>query len=340
MIGGASQEKPAGRLERFRAGLRKTREGLLGRVAALFQGRSESPNAWQDELEAALVQADLGPQAAALVVAAVREKCGGAPDSWGAVRDAAQTVLRDLMSKTPETPVAPEGTRPRVILLAGVNGGGKTTTAAKLAGRLVRQGQKVMLCAADTFRAGAGEQLRLWAERVGAEFLGHRPGADPSAVAFDAASAAVARGCDVLIVDTAGRLHTQDPLMRELEKVVRVLGKKIPGAPHEALLVLDAVTGQNGVHQARQFLQAAQVGGLVLTKIDGTARGGVAVRIVQELGIPLRYVGVGEGADDLVDFDPDEFVDGLLPEASATDGPSRGDERWGAGAIGRTTSPS
>ncbi|HZN04670.1 MAG TPA: signal recognition particle-docking protein FtsY, partial [Candidatus Polarisedimenticolia bacterium] len=163
---------------------------------------------------------------------------------------------------------------------------------------------------------GAGEQLRIWAARAGAEFSGERPGADPSAVAFDAAAAAEARGCNVLIVDTAGRLHTQDPLMRELEKVRRVLGRRIAGAPHEVLLVLDATTGQNGLPQAQRFLAAAGVGGLVLTKIDGTARGGIAVRIVQELGLPLRYLGVGEGADDLVDFDPEAFVDGLLPAAA------------------------
>ena len=158
--------------------------------------------------------------------------------------------------------------------------------------------------------------MRLWSERVGAEFVAHRPGADPSAVAFDAAAAALARGADALIIDTAGRLHTQGPLMRELEKIVRVVGKQIAGAPHEVLLILDATTGQNGVNQARQFLAAARVNGLVLTKVDGTARGGVAVRIVQELGIPLRYLGTGEGPDDLVDFDPDDFLEGLLPSAA------------------------
>jgi fused signal recognition particle receptor len=158
--------------------------------------------------------------------------------------------------------------------------------------------------------------LRIWAERVGAEYAGHRPGADPSSVVYDAASAALARGADALIVDTAGRLHTQDPLMRELGKIVRVVGRRIEGAPHEVLLVLDATTGQNGVSQAREFLAAARVTGLVLTKLDGTARGGVAVRIVEELGIPLRYVGVGEGAEDLVIFDPEDFLDGLLPAAA------------------------
>jgi len=224
-------------------------------------------------------------------------------------------VIREMLV-VPAPAIEVGEVRPRVVVLVGVNGGGKTTTAAKLARRFTREGRRVMLCAADTFRAGAGEQLRIWAERAQAEFVSHQPGADPSAVAFDAAASAVARGLDTLIVDTAGRLHTQDPLMRELGKVVRVLGKSIAGAPHEVLLVLDATTGQNGLNQARQFLTAARVGGLVLTKIDGTARGGVAVRIVEELGIPLRYVGVGEGIDDLLDFDPDAFVDGLLPSAA------------------------
>ncbi|HZM71592.1 MAG TPA: signal recognition particle-docking protein FtsY [Candidatus Cryosericum sp.] len=337
---GPASPGPPGRLERFRAGLRKTREGLLGRVASLFSSHAESPRDWSEDLEAGLIQADLGPQAAGRIVGAVSEKTAGAPPTWAVVREVARNAILEVLESGEKAPLLPEGAGPLVILLVGVNGGGKTTTAGKLARRLVGRGKKVMLCAADTFRAGAGEQLRIWSERVGAEFMGHRPGADPPAVAFDAAASAAARGCDVLIVDTAGRLHTQDPLMRELEKVVRVLGKKIPGAPHEVLLVLDATTGQTGLSQARQFLSAARVGGLVLTKIDGTARGGVAVRIVQELGIPLRYVGVGEGADDLVDFDPDEFVDGLLPDEAAADVPARGDEGCGARASSGTTSPS
>lgn len=305
---------PPGYLERLRLGLRRTREGLLGRVTALFQPGGATTGDWKDDLEAALIQADVGPQAAGKIVSAVRSAAGPSAPSVAAVRDAARSVLKEMLIVPSRPPAGPPG-RPSVILLVGVNGGGKTTTAAKLARRLTREGRKVMMCAADTFRAGAGEQLRIWAERAGAEFAGHRPGADPSAVVFDAAAAATARGCDALIVDTAGRLHTQDPLMRELDKVVRVVGRQIPGAPHDVLLVLDATTGQNGVNQAGRFLQAAHVGGLVLTKIDGTARGGVAVRIVQELGIPLRYVGVGEGIDDLLDFDPDAFVDGLLSAA-------------------------
>ena len=306
--------KGPGRIERLRQGLRRTREGILGRIGALFRGEPPGRD-WTGDLESALIQADLGPGTAGRIVAAVAAGSTAAvPPSWEGVRDAARKVLREILAAGPR---APEPARPpRVVLVVGVNGGGKTTTAGKLARRIGTDGRKVVLCAADTFRAGAGEQLRLWAERVGAGYVGHRPGADPSAVVFDAAAAALARGADALIVDTAGRLHTQDPLMRELEKIVRVVGRRIEGAPHDVLLVLDATTGQNGVNQARQFLDAARVNGLVLTKLDGTAKGGVVVRIVQELGIPLRYVGVGEGPDDLVEFDPDEFLEGLLPSAA------------------------
>jgi fused signal recognition particle receptor len=304
-----------GRLERLRQGLHRTREGILGRVATLFRGAAKAED-WSEALEEALLQADLGPQAASRIVAAVSGTRGAAPPSWDGVREAARGVLREILSAGGTAAPAGAGRAPRVVLVVGVNGGGKTTTAAKLASRFRSEGKRVVLCAADTFRAGAGEQLRLWAERVGADFVGHRPGADPSGVVFDAAAAALSRGADALVVDTAGRLHTQEPLMRELEKIVRVVGRRIEGAPHEVLLVLDATTGQNGVSQARQFLDAARVNGLVVTKLDGTAKGGVAIRIVQELGIPLRYVGIGEGPDDLVEFDPDEFLEGLLPSAA------------------------
>ncbi|HET6278712.1 MAG TPA: signal recognition particle-docking protein FtsY [Candidatus Polarisedimenticolia bacterium] len=304
-----------GRLDRFRLGLRRTREGFVGRLAGLFQSADRPPENWDEDLEAALIQADLGPAAAQQIVARVRQGARGGRLTWEDLRAVARDVMREMLAAGSSPPAAP-APGPRVILVVGVNGGGKTTTAGKLARRLARSGAAVLLCAADTFRAGAGEQLQQWARRVGVECVTHRSGADPAAVVHDAATAALARGSDALIVDTAGRLHTQDPLMRELEKIVRVVGRQIDGAPHEVLLVLDATTGQNGMNQAREFLSAARVNGLVLTKIDGTARGGVALRIVQEFGIPLRYVGVGEGPDDLVEFDADDYLDGLLPSAA------------------------
>jgi fused signal recognition particle receptor len=203
-----------------------------------------------------------------------------------------------------------------VILVVGVNGGGKTTTAAKLGRRLAAQDKRVLLCAADTFRAGASEQLRLWAGRAGVEFLGRAEGADPAAVVFDAAAMATARGFDTLIVDTAGRLHTQDPLMRELGKMVRVVGRRVDGAPHEVLLVLDATTGQNGLVQAKAFAEAVDVTGVVLTKLDSTAKGGIVIAIQRQLDLPVKLVGLGEDIDDLATFDPDAFVDALFASAS------------------------
>jgi fused signal recognition particle receptor len=311
----STETSSPGRLERFRQGLRRTREGFVGRLAGLFQSAEPPPENWDEDLETALIQADLGPGAAQQIVERVRQGARGRSPSWETLRTVARDVMKEMLDTGGAPAPAPtEG--PRVILVVGVNGGGKTTTVGKLARRLVASGRGVLLCAADTFRAGAGEQLQLWASRVGVECIGHGSGGDPAAVVHDAATAAVARGSDALIVDTAGRLHTQDPLMRELEKIVRVVGRQIDGAPHEVLLVLDATTGQNGMNQAREFLSAARVNGLVLTKIDGTARGGVALRIVQEFGIPLRYVGVGEGPDDLVEFDADDYLDGLLPSAA------------------------
>lgn len=325
MTGGAAAPAPGG-IDRLRQGLRRTREGILGRIASLFRPGTPDPD-WPETLEGALLAADLGPQAAGRIVEAVRRSLPAGPPDWQGVREAARQVLREALTPAAPTPAPPAaavpeaapGAGPRVILCVGVNGGGKTTTAGKLARRMVRAGRGVVLCAADTFRAAALDQLKVWAERAGAVFVGHRAGADPGAVVFDALEAARARGAGVVIVDTAGRLHTKDPLMRELGKILRVAGRQVAGAPHEVLLILDATTGQNGVSQAREFLAAAGVTGLVLTKLDGTARGGVAVRIVQELGIPLRYVGVGEGPDDLAEFDVDEFLEGLLPPQGARD---------------------
>ncbi|MDE3128384.1 MAG: signal recognition particle-docking protein FtsY, partial [Gemmatimonadota bacterium] len=209
--------------------------------------------------------------------------------------------------------VLPEA-KPAVVLVIGVNGAGKTTFIGKLAARLRAGGQRVMVAAGDTFRAGAIDQLRVWAERTGAEFLGARPGGDPAAVAFDAIDAAVARGVDVLIVDTAGRLHTSSGLMDELRKVARVIAKRLPGAPHETLLVLDGTIGQNAVLQARTFAEAVPVSGLVVTKLDGTARGGVVVAVHEAIDVPVKFLGVGEGVGDLAPFDPAEFARELLSD--------------------------
>jgi fused signal recognition particle receptor len=224
----------------------------------------------------------------------------------GALRGELLDALRDGGAISPSR-------RPWVVLVTGVNGVGKTTTIGKLAALHGREGRKVLLVAADTFRAAAIDQLGVWAERTGSDFVRHAPGADPSAVVFDGIRAANARGADVVLIDTAGRLHTRSPLMDELRKVRRTIERELPGAPHEVLLVLDATTGQNALSQAKAFVEAAGVTGMIATKLDGTAKGGMIVAIGRELGIPVRYVGVGEGVDDLEAFDAAEFVDGLLP---------------------------
>src|SRR5256712_6470871 len=230
--------------------------------------------------------------------------------------DSVRTVLKEVMIERLRTggKVATALNSPHVILLAGVNGVGKTATAGKLAGLYGRQGKRVVLVAADTFRAAAGEQLALWGRRVGAEVVRQQAGGDPAAVAYDGVAAARARRADVVLVDTAGRLHTKSNLMDELRKVKRTLGKAMPGAPHDVLLILDATVGQNGLAQARQFMGVAGVNGIVLTKLDGTAKGGIAVAIAHDLKLPIRYVGVGEGIDDLIPFSPEDYVNALFEE--------------------------
>jgi fused signal recognition particle receptor len=223
------------------------------------------------------------------------------------LREELTSLLRSL-----NPPATATDGKPHVVFLVGVNGTGKTTTIAKLTRRWQQQGRRAVLAAADTFRAAAGEQLEIWAERLNADLIRQKPGADPAAVVYDAIHAAQTRGADVVFVDTAGRLHTKKNLMAELEKMKRAAGKLVPGAPHEILLVLDATTGQNGLAQAREFTGAVGVTGIVLTKLDGTAKGGIAVAIARSLGLPIRYLGVGESADDLLDFDPDAFVASLF----------------------------
>ena len=281
------------------------RESLGARVRALFGGGQAGPETWT-ALEEALVRADVGPRAAADLVTRVRA-------SFRPPADPAEVLAAEVAKTFADDPSwrAPAGS-PGIVMVVGVNGSGKTTTIGKLAGLLAREGRRVSLAASDTFRAAAGEQLETWASRTGAHLVGQARGADPGAVAFDAVQAAQARGSDVLIVDTAGRLHTREPLMQELAKVRRVLEKASGRPPDEVLLVLDATTGQNGIAQARAFTEAVGVTGIVLAKMDGTARGGIALAVREELGVPVKLVGTGEGTDDLEPFDAERFARSLI----------------------------
>jgi len=301
-------------LSQFGLGLAKTREGLLGTIRRLLPGSRTITPELCEELEAALLAADVGTASAAVLMEAVRNLVR---QSGEADADSVRAVLKKVMTTRLRIAMMAEASEPiplRVVLLVGVNGVGKTSTAGKLAGRYRRDGKRVVLVAGDTFRAAAGEQLEQWGRRVGADVIGHQGGGDPAAVAFDGLAAAKARKADVVLIDTAGRLHTKSNLMDELRKVTRTLGKAMPGAPHEVLLVLDATVGQNGLAQARQFHEALGVTGVVLTKLDGTAKGGIVLAIAGELGLPVQYVGVGEGVDDLRAFDPESFVEALLGE--------------------------
>ena len=296
------------------AGLAKTRDGLLGTIHRLLPGSRKLTPELCETLEGALLAADVGVAAATALMDAVRDLVW---QSGEADADSVRAVLKKVMSERLRTDGKAETVlnAPRVILLAGVNGVGKTTTAGKLAGLYGRQGKRVVLVAADTFRAAAGEQLALWGRRVGAEVVRHQGGGDPAAVAYDGVAAAQARKADVVLVDTAGRLHTKSNLMDELRKVKRTLGKAMPGAPHDIWLILDATVGQNGLAQARQFHAALGVTGVILTKLDGTAKGGIVLAVAGELGLPVHYIGVGEGVEDLQAFEPEAFVDALLGES-------------------------
>ncbi len=295
--------------------LARTSEALVGRLGRLLGGRSVD-NDVLEELEALLFGADLGVSTADALLDAVRKQASGG--DAGAVRGVLREEIATRLARVePETGGLQMTATPHVILVLGVNGSGKTTTIGKLAARYRDAGNRVILGAGDTFRAAAIEQLEVWSERVGCEVVKGQPGGDPAAVAFDTVKAASARGCDVAIIDTAGRLQTKEPLIEELRKIVRVIGRDCPGAPHETLLVLDANTGQNAISQARVFTEAAGVTGLVLTKLDGTAKGGVLVGLADEFGIPVRFVGVGERVEDLRDFAAAEFVDALFAEEAS-----------------------
>jgi fused signal recognition particle receptor len=301
---------------RLREGLSRTRDGIFGAVTRILTGSVTIDDQLLENMEETLIAGDVGAGTAVEIMNALRERC-----KKDLVKDAAallpllkNEIADRLRAAAPagEAPFALPTVRPFVVMVVGINGVGKTTTIGKLAHRYVGQGYRVMIAAADTFRAAANEQLEIWAKRAGAEIIQQKQGADPAAVAFDAVNAAAARGFDVVIIDTAGRLHTRTNLMEELRKIHRVVGRHSPTAPQEVLLVIDASTGQNGLQQAKQFSSTTGVTGLVLTKLDGTAKGGIVLAIAHELGIPVRYIGVGERLDDLQPFDPEQFAEALF----------------------------
>jgi len=303
-----------GWMQRLSEGLTKTRSAMRGSLDRLL-GRAVDP-ALLEEFEGALISSDLGVPVAERVITQLKEALKGTDASQAAhVQDTLRNTLLEVLAPasgpTFEELIA-RGPKPFVVLVVGVNGVGKTTSMAKLAQRLAQGKHVPLLVAADTFRAAAIEQLQVWADRIGVEVIRHRHGADPAAVAYDGIAAAKARQADVVLIDTAGRLHTKSNLMEELRKVTRVVGQALPGAPHEVLLVLDATVGQNALAQARQFREVVGVTGLALTKLDGTAKGGIVVAIAEELKLPVRLIGVGEGVEDLQDFQPRAFVNALL----------------------------
>jgi len=300
------------RMNRWRDGLARTRQAAFGRIATLL-GQSELDELTWDELEAALIQSDLGLAAATEIL----EELKNTASSRGIIRttELAGPLRETLLARLDSLRPLDLHLRPTVILIVGVNGSGKTTSIARLARYLRGQGRSVILAAGDTFRAAAVEQLEVWGKRLGIEVVAGQPDGDPGAVAHDAAAAALARKVDILIVDTAGRLHTRFNLMEELKKVRRVLGKVIPGAPHHTLLVLDATTGQNALAQARAFKQAVEVTGVILAKLDSSARGGMIFAVQRELGLPIQFVGLGEKLEDWAEFEPEKFVEGIMQNA-------------------------
>jgi len=306
------QEEKQGLFGRMRQAVTRTRESFSSRINDIVAMTREVDEGALEDLETALITSDIGVQTTTEILDALRERAKKQAIAGGEeLRDLLKEQLRGIL-EGPARTVAHPATPPKVTFLVGVNGTGKTTTSGKLAAWYRAQNRTALLCAADTFRAAAIEQLEVWAARSGVEMIRTRQGGDPAAVLYDAAAAAKARGIDELIVDTAGRLHTKSGLMDELEKMRRTAAKLVPGAPHEVLLVMDATTGQNGLQQARLFTESAGVTGIVLTKLDGTAKGGIAVAIARELNLPVRFVGVGEQMSDLLEFDASAFVDALI----------------------------
>lgn len=301
-----------GFFSKISAGLKKTRDSLMGSVNSMLHAFTKIDEELFEELEEILIMADVGAATSARICEALRKKVKeqGITDPEK-IRDLLAETVAEMLAGGQEMQL---GTRPSVILVIGVNGVGKTTTIGKLAARYKAEGKRVVLAAADTFRAAAIEQLEIWAERADVDIVRHEQGSDPAAVVFDALAAAKARGADLVICDTAGRLHNKKNLMEELSKISRVIERELPGADKEVLLVLDATTGQNAVNQAREFKNAAGITGIVLTKLDGTARGGVVLAIREDLDVPVKFIGVGEGVDDLQPFDPADFARGIFEE--------------------------
>lgn len=300
-----------GFFDKIKQGLKKTSDAVNHSLDSVFAAFVKVDDDLLEELEEALILSDVGASTAAKIVAEVEKRAKLRKTTTAdELRDLLREVLTDNMLDN--QPLNTDG-KPAVILVIGVNGVGKTTSIGKLAARYVNEGKKVMLSAADTFRAAAADQLEIWAKRAGADIVRHGEGADPAAVVFDSISAAKARGSDIIIVDTAGRLHNKANLMNELAKIDRVISRELPDASRETLLVLDATTGQNAVHQAEEFNKAAELTGIILTKLDGTAKGGIVIAISAGLGVPVKLVGVGEGIDDLIDFDRAAFLEAILP---------------------------
>jgi fused signal recognition particle receptor len=314
---GSGGEKP-GLLERLRKAVASTKAQLVERLEEAVEGKQTVDPALIDDLEAALITADLGVRTTTDILARLRDETArGKLREAAGVRSAVEQEILTILERSStgdgrREPSRPAAGEPEVIFMVGVNGVGKTTTIAKLARYYLAQNRTPLLAAADTFRAAATEQLEVWAGRLGVELIKQKPGSDPSAIVFDAIVAAKSRKFDPVIVDTAGRLHTKDNLMTELAKMCRTASRQVSGAPHQVLLVLDATTGQNGLAQARQFTEHAGATGIVLTKLDGTAKGGVVVAIARELGLPIQFVGIGEKLDDLLPFNPKEFVESLF----------------------------
>lgn len=313
-----------GFFDKIKQGFKKTSDAVSHSLDSVFAAFVKIDADLLEELEEALILSDVGAATSAKIVAEVEKRAKLRKTTTAVeLRDLLREVLTDNMLDN--QPLDVSG-RPAVILVIGVNGVGKTTSIGKLAARYVSEGKKVMLSAADTFRAAAADQLEIWAKRAGADIVRHGEGADPAAVVFDSISAAKARGSDVIIVDTAGRLHNKANLMNELAKIDRVISRELPDASRETLLVLDATTGQNAVHQAEEFNKAAELTGIILTKLDGTAKGGIVIAISAGLGVPVKLVGVGEGIDDLIDFDRAAFLEAILPPAEQMTGSTDSEE--------------